>query len=257
MRLTRRPVTGTLAWRLTGIPTRVGFREVGPWLFPSETLREKSRTRWDLADTAVVHQGVDREIFTPSEPAPWGWRLLYAGRIDSRKGIDLAVRALRLLPAAASLDVVGNGDPHHLEELRGLAEEEGVAERVRFQGAEPRERLRRRYAEADVVVFPVRWEEPWGLVPLEAMAVGTPVIASGRGGSGEYLADGVNALLFEPDGGPQALAARVSELADDEALRARLREGGAETSAAISADAFTLAVEETLGRAARRPRSHV
>ena len=47
------------------------------------------------------------------------------------------------------------------------------------------------------VLFPVRWEEPWGLVPLEAMAVGTPVVASGRGGSAEYLRDGENCLLFD------------------------------------------------------------
>ena len=251
MRLTHRPLIGPLAGRVTGIPTRVHFNQVGPWLFPSRTLRDKSTRPWDLSDTTVVHQGVDRAVFEAVPAPPWRWRLLYAGRIDSRKGIDLAVQALRSLPPEASLDVVGNGDPHHLRELRELAETGGVEGRVRFHGAESRDRLAQRYADADVVVFPVRWEEPWGLVPLEAMAVGRPVVASGRGGSGEYLKDGVNSLIFDPDDGPDALAERVTELADDQALRETVRAGGTETTRAITADGFTLAVEETLTRATR------
>ena len=63
---------------------------------------------------------------------------------------------------------------------------------VRFLGAKPRAELRDVYAAADVVVFPVQWNEPWGLVPLEAMSVGRPVVASGTGGSAEYLRDGEN-----------------------------------------------------------------
>jgi glycogen synthase len=256
MRLVRRPVIGTAAGLLTRIPTGVDYSEVGPWLFPSTMLRDKSAALRRLTDTTVVHQGVDREVFTPGDPLPWGWRLLYAGRIDPRKGIDLAVSALSLLPEAAVLDIVGNGDPHHTEELRVLAGEEGVAQRVHFHAAESRSGLRDRYAAADAVVFPVRWEEPWGLVPLEAMTVGRPVVASGRGGSGEYLEDGSNCLLFDPDQGPAALAQAVTRLAEDEPLRTRLREGGAQTSGAISADGFNIAVEETLIRAARRaPRS--
>lgn len=58
----------------------------------------------------------------------------------------------------------------------------------------PRSLLRERYAHADAVVFPSRWDEPFGLVPLEAMTQGTPVVATRRGGSAEYLEDGVNCL---------------------------------------------------------------
>jgi glycogen(starch) synthase len=251
IRLTRRPIIGPAAGVLTRVPTRLNFSEVGPWLFPSETLRKKSTRMWRLRDTAVVHQGVDREVFEPAEPSPWRWRLLYVGRIDPRKGIDLAVRTLSELPDSARFDIVGDGDPRHLQELQALAEREGVTDRVRFHPAKSQRGLRAVYAAADVLVFPVVWEEPWGLVPLEAMAVGTPVIASGRGGSGEYLKDGVNSLIFEPAKGPQDLAGRIAELASDEALRMRLREGGRETSAAIPADSFTVAVEETLTRALR------
>jgi glycogen(starch) synthase len=249
MRFASRPLVGPLAGSLTRIPAKVRFGEVGPWLFPSEMLRRQAADARGLSDTAVAHQGVDRDVFAPAERPPWRWRLLYAGRIDPRKGIDLAIEALPLLPPEARLDVVGGGDEGHLAELRALAERLGVGERVEFRDAEDRTRLRERYAEADVVLFPVRWEEPWGLVPLEAMSVGTPVIATGRGGSGEYLRDGENCLLFDSDLGAAPLAEAVRRLAGDEALRARLREGGETTCESISADAFNDAVEATLTRA--------
>jgi glycogen synthase len=254
LRLNRWPGIAPLAERIAGIPSRVDYAHVGPWLFMSETLREKAVRARALADTAVAHKGIDPEAFTPAESEPWRWRLLYAGRIDPRKGIDLAVSALPRLPAEAELDIVGDGDGQHLDELRALAEREGVTNRVRFSGGESRRGLRDRYASADVVLFPVRWEEPWGLVPLEAMAVGTPVIASGRGGSGEYLEDAENCLIFDPDRGPEALAERIVALAGDEGLRTRLRKGGFATVAAIPPDGFSIAVEETLARAARLPR---
>jgi glycosyltransferase involved in cell wall biosynthesis len=176
------------------------------------------------------------------------------GRIDPRKGIDLAIQALAGLPAEARLTVVGDGDRDHLSELRDLAHRVEVADRVTFLPAEPRERLRDRYAEADALLFPVRWQEPWGLVPLEAMAVGTPVIATGRGGSGEYLRDRENCLLFELESGPSALVDAVLQLGRDESLRHRLHEGGRATAAGIGPDNFSVAVEETLEAAVAEER---
>jgi glycogen synthase len=150
------------------------------------------------------------------------------------------------------LDVVGSGDDEAEQGLRALVAELGLQERVRFTGIVPREELPARYAAADAVLFPVRWREPWGVVPLEAMGVGRPVVATGRGGSGEYLRDGENALLFDAED-PAALAARVERLASDEMLRARLRAGGLETARSHTAaahDARATAVLEEL--AARR-----
>ena len=106
------------------------------------------------------------------------------------------------------------------------------------------------YAAADAVVFPVIWEEPWGLVPLEAMGIGRPVAATGRGGSAEYLEDGENALLF-PAGDAPALAAAVERLAADAGLRARLRERGAETAARHTERRFNEAVERFPPRRSR------
>jgi glycosyltransferase involved in cell wall biosynthesis len=119
-----------------------------------------------------------------------------------------------------------------------------VASRVTF-GYCSREQVPDAYAAADAVVFPVAWDEPWGLVPLEAMAMGRPVIATGAGGSGEYLRDGENCLLFEQrDAG--ALAAAIERLAADPELRARLRAGGLETVGRFSEASFNEAIERAL-----------
>jgi glycosyltransferase involved in cell wall biosynthesis len=97
--------------------------------------------------------------------------------------------------------------------------------------------MAQQYAACDVVLFPVEWDEPWGLVPLEAMAVGRPVIATGKGGSGEYLRHEENCLLTDA-GDPEALKAAVGRLASDEALRRRLRTNGFETASQHTLEQF-------------------
>ena len=142
----------------------------------------------------------------PVPPAAWRGRLLYVGRIDAEKGVFTLVRALAHLPPDTTLEVLGRGSPDALAELERLAATSGGADRITV-AARPRHELAERYAAADAVVFPSEWEEPFGIVPLEAMASATPVVATGTGGSGEYLRDGVNCLLFPP-GDPVALAER-------------------------------------------------
>src|SRR5206468_6163322 len=128
----------------------------------------------------------------------------------------------------AALRIVGGWDAAEETRLRELAGRLGVEDRVEFVGHRDGDELVAAYGDADAVVFPVQWEEPWGLVPLEAMGRGRPVVATGRGGSGEYLRDGENALLFEA-GNERALADAVARLAGDRGLRGRLREAGLRT----------------------------
>src|SRR5437763_1984330 len=100
------------------------------------------------------------------------WSILHVGRIDERKGIHTAVAALTHLPPEATLTIIGSWDEGESSRLRAIAERNGVLERVRFEGQRSAARVWEAYAEADVVVFPVVWEEPWGLVPIEAMGRG-------------------------------------------------------------------------------------
>jgi glycosyltransferase involved in cell wall biosynthesis len=131
---------------------------------------------------------------------------------------------------------VGRGDANYAERLRTLAVECGVADRVEFATV-PRNRLSSEYSGADVLLFTSIYREPFGIVPLEAMACDTPVIATGTGGSGEYLEDRVNCLLYRP-GDPVDLAASVDRLAGDPDLRDRLVAGGRKTATDLTADAY-------------------
>jgi glycogen synthase len=230
-----------IARQLAGVPTAVP--DLGPqftWCFVSDTMRRvaQEKAAFDFGDTTVVWSGIDTDDFPlptgPVRAKPWEWRLLYVGRIDPRKGIDTAIQALPLLDPNASLEVLGHGEASELARLRALAATLGVGERVHF-GAAARSELRQHYADADVAVFPSRWREPFGLVPIEAMTCDTPVVATGTGGTGEFLADGVNALLHRP-GDHEGLAAAVQRLAADPAVRKRLATAGRVTAAELTND---------------------
>lgn len=238
---------GPVSWA-TGIATRVRLSEAASWVFVSQaTLNHSTAAVGTLRSTSVVHSGIRLESFSPSDPKPWQWDLLYVGRIDDRKGVHVAVEALTHIPKAANLTIVGGGDETYLGHLRSLAKSCGVDDRVSFVAPEDAD-VPESYRHADAVLFPVLWEEPWGLVPLEAMAVGIPVVATGAGGSGEYLRDGENCLLAEK-GNAVALALRIRRLAKDPDLRNRLRRGGLETAPLHTEDGFNRAVADAIDSA--------
>lgn len=248
-RFAGRPRLARAARRLSGVPTQVAFADAAHYAFVSATTRDRA---WfagaSTPERSIVRAGVDARFVDPAPPREWDWSLLYVGRVDRRKGIETAVEALARLPEA-TLTVAGAGPD--IAPLRARAAALGVTDRVRLLGGRPRAELPALYAAADAVVFPVLWEEPWGLVPLEAMGRGRPVVATGRGGSAEYLADGENALLF-PAGDATALAERLCRLAEDPELRAQLNRGGTRTAAAHTETAIEAAIEATLLAAHRR-----
>jgi glycosyltransferase involved in cell wall biosynthesis len=242
-----------LGERIAGVPTRIDYADAGRWVFCSETMRRHALANGlRRADTTVLTPGVERSLLQAGqqqESREWRWRLLYAGRVVAQKGVGTAIEALAQLPPEAELKVVGDGDRAYRDELERLASALGVRERVHFHGLEPRERMSEVYRDADAVVFPVQWAEPWGLVPLEAMALGRPVVATGRGGSGDYLRDRENALLFEP-GDASGLAQAVRTLAEDPVTRGELVARGRETAARHDEDSFNrLAAEQILAAA--------
>jgi glycosyltransferase involved in cell wall biosynthesis len=216
------------------------------WIFISETTRRVAlEAGYALPGSTVISAGVDPGVFRPRPLEEWSGRLLYAGRLDPRKGAATIVEALTDL-TEARLRVVSGDDP---DALRAHAAELGVSDRVEFGPGLGHRDLAEAYAESDVVVFPVTWAEPWGLVPLEAMSVGRPVVATGTGGSGEYLEDGANCLLFPP-GDAGALAGQIRRLASDTALARRLRSGGLETVARHTSQQSSAAIARELERAA-------
>jgi glycosyltransferase involved in cell wall biosynthesis len=217
----------------------VDLSSAATWLFISRFCLERAQREGghDLPHAAVAHAGIDPARFAPGPEREWSGRLLYAGRIDDRKGIRQAIEAVAQLNGGARLDIVGGGDEDHRTELEELAMTLGLRDRVTFSGGVPQEELSGRYAAADALLFPVVWPEPWGLVPLEAMACGTPVIATGTGGSAEYLRDESNCLLAEP-GDAGAIASAIRRLEEDRALRGRLRGEGLKTASRFTEGAF-------------------
>jgi glycosyltransferase involved in cell wall biosynthesis len=205
------------------------------WLCCSGWLRR----RLGLGAAGVVHPGIDPTAFHErTSVPPWRGRLLYAGRLSALKGVGDAVAALDHVPGG-TLSIVGDGArprPHP---------------RVTIEPAMHRTALGMRMRAADALLFPVRWDEPWGLVPLEAMACGVPVVATGTGGSAEYLRHETNALLVPP-GDSDAIARAVRRLAGDGALRERLVAGGRRTAAAASLRTANEAVEAALAEAVVR-----
>jgi glycosyltransferase involved in cell wall biosynthesis len=247
-----RPV-GRAAARATGIPATVDYAAAGRWVFVSDHVRRRAlEVVPGLRDTAVAHSGIHPGFLGGAEDRPWSWRLAYVGRLHPDKGIHDAVRALPALPEEATLTFAGSWDARDERALEALVAELGVGDRVTLLGQRDREAVERLYRESDALLFPVRWDEPWGLVPLEAMACGCPVVATGRGGSGEYLRDERNCLLV-PAEAPDAIAAAVRRLAGSDALRARLRAAGAETAARHTETVFNAEVERHLAEVAGRP----
>lgn len=236
---------------------RLGPGDADAWSVNSEWLREGllALPGWSRAAAVVhvQHPGIDPARVAPVAPGPWRWRLACVGRVEPRKGVHHALEALAQLPAEAQLAVVGAAEPGYVQELRVRARELGVAHRLHLEGTV--RDVAGTYAAADAVLFPVTWDEPFGLVPVEAMAVGRPVVGTATGGARDVLADGDNALVVAP-GDPAALAAAVRRLAADPALRERLRAGGTATAARFTQDRFAGGLLELVSEVvARRARA--
>jgi D-inositol-3-phosphate glycosyltransferase len=186
----------------------------------------------DLHRISVIPCGVDVGLFRPDGPAePRGRRprIVVVSRMVERKGIGTAISALARVPGA-ELVVAGGppaaqlGDDAEARRLTALARAEGVADRVDLRGRVERDRLPRLLRSADAVAC-VPWYEPFGIVPLEAMACGRPVVASTVGGLIDTVVDGVTGLHVPPRR-PDRVADALRRLLDDGALRRSLGEAG-------------------------------
>lgn len=195
----------------------------------------------------IVPPGVDHSVFRPShrEGADLRQRLglagrpllLFVGRIQPLKGVDVAIRALAELedPASTLVVVGGPSGPSGGAEsgrLQAIVDELGLAERVRFLPPQPHDSLADFYRAADVCVVPSR-SESFGLVALEAAACGTPVVAAAVGGLRSLVDDGVTGFLVEGHE-PADYAAPLSALLDDPLRAAEMGEAAVARSGRYS-----------------------
>ncbi|MCX6842835.1 MAG: glycosyltransferase family 4 protein [candidate division WOR-3 bacterium] len=168
----------------------------------------------------------DTRSLDPSIPRSTGPAILFLGRLDARKGVEVLLRALpevlRSVPNTR-LTVAGRGPMERT--ARQLADRLGVAASVDFLGAVPQNDMPRLYADCDVYSAPGLGGETLGIVLLEAMASGAPVVASRIPGYDETIQDGVNGILTPP-ADPQTLSASLIKVLLDRSLRERLSAAG-------------------------------
>ena len=170
---------------------------------------------------------------------------VFVGRLTAQKALPLALDALVEVPSAR-LVIVGDGPERAALERR--VAELGLEERVTFDGALPRDEVLRRVAGARAALLPSAWENlPHAAV--EALAVGTPVVATAVGGVPEVVHDDENGVLVPP-GDPRALADALRRVLEDDALRERLAAGARPSVAAIGRDAIYSRLEAILAEAA-------
>lgn len=173
----------------------------------------------------VVPSGVDVERFTPNGPrAPRGRqpRLLWLGRLIERKGVDTIIEALPRLPGTELLIAGGPercrlAQDDEVRRLRDLGAKLQVLDRICFLGQVDRGEVPKLLRSADIVVC-TPWYEPFGLVPLEAMACGVPVVASVVGGMIDTVVHGATGIHIPPRR-PDVLALAVRNLLGDSVRR--------------------------------------
>jgi len=210
---------------------------------------ERAQMVWlygaEAGKISVVPCGVDLELFSPV-PQQEAKRvlglpleqcvILFVGRIEPLKGIETLLRAIALLapempcwPESLAVIIIGGAPGAGIEQvnaelarLERLRAELGLEKLVAFLGARDQDTLVYYYSAAELVVMPSRYES-FGMVALEAMACGTPVVASNVGGLAFTVQDGQTGFLV-PEGDVEALAAKIRLLLKDRDLRHRLGE---------------------------------
>lgn len=247
--------------RLKGIPSVitvhgsdvVALPDLHPWAVPqltrvlqaadhviavSEFLRDQVVQRYQVSPERVSVQsmGIDCRVFRPDRPGAHEIRqrfgeqplITYAGYLVPVKGLEHLIEAfarLRERLGAGHLVLIGDApDPAYKEVLVARVEAAGLERHVTWTGALPPERLADYMAASDVFVLP-SIREGLGLVALEAMACGVPVVGSRVGGIPEIVEDGETGILVEP-GNASALAGAMRRALMDPDVRARCRQRG-------------------------------
>ncbi|NPB04337.1 MAG: glycosyltransferase family 4 protein [Thermotogae bacterium] len=195
----------------------------------------------------IIPNGVDLNRFRPDlEPLPElkGYRnILFVGRPEPRKGLKYAILSLpHILKEIPDARLVVVGDGPLLGWYKGMVPP-GVEDRVLFVGKVPASLLPRYYRSSEVFISPATGSESFGLVLLEAMATGTPVVAAKNEGYSLVIDDGKNGLLCKV-GDEKDLAAKVIKVLKDADLRRRLIEGGLKTAQEHSWDKIAKKVAE-------------
>lgn len=176
-----------------------------------------------LEKLTVLRLFFDAKIVTISSKEEYQNVILFLGNVNKSKGLDWLIKSLEFVRSPYQTIVIGDGK--ELQYNKSLAAKLGFSERIEFLGWIDYDRIKNYFRNALMLVVPSRWPEPFGLVGLEAMAHGVPVIASNVGGIPDWLEDGKNGFLVER-GNIRQLAEKIELLLTDRNLNQKLGEYG-------------------------------
>ena len=243
------PVLHALANANPGYAVSEQPREAHYWVAPCSDWNGEvfKRAGYAPARMATLYPGarIDR-FFRLFLPDTQRLRICYASLMLPYKGANTLVQALARLQVAGidfTAEIAGDApDAAFLQEMRALVAEHGLEERVWFTGFLDRDGLGALFARSNVLVFPSRFEEPFGISQVEALAAGLVVVSSGTGGAKEIVRDGIDGLLFRA-GDEADLAAKLSGLGSRPELMARLQRQGQARATAFSVDTAVQKIE--------------
>lgn len=215
----RRRLSSRIAWQYT----RTLYNRAELVLTPSVTLQRALEGHGVTVPVEYLSNGIDTGLVVPKASYRAMGRVLHAGRLGHEKNVDVVLKAFALLAAerpGVTLDIVGDGPAR--EGLLRLAERLGIADRVHMPGFLDRSALARIYAEYDLFAT-ASTIETQGIVLLEAMSAGLPVVGVDALAIPELVVDGRNGLIVPP-GDDAALATAMGRLLDDEEMCRRFGE---------------------------------
>jgi glycosyltransferase involved in cell wall biosynthesis len=224
-------------WSLErGIPTV--YRRC-PFIAISESSRDDLVRRGiPAARVSVSHPGIHRPSFAVDTRAPRAGKVIFVGRLEAYKKVDVMLRAMhQLAPRFPDTEIVVIGRGPEADPLKELARSLGLGERTRFTGFISDLERDRLLSEARVCVFPSE-KEGWGLTVIEANATGTPVVATDADGLRDSVRDGETGFLVG-DEDVAGFARRIAELLEDDALAVRMSAAALEWSKRFDWEAAT------------------
>lgn len=213
------------------IPTAHYVMNANPGYFPEQTpqsshyqyitcsnwLKEHLQAQgYPTEKTQTIYPGAAvAEFYQPELPPHDRLRIAYASLVMPYKGADILIAALALLHTLGveftATIAGGNFQPEFVEALQEMVESEGLTEKIQFPGVLSRKELKQLYCNHNVLVFPSRFAEPFGISQIEAMAAGLTLITSATGGAKEIVEHEKNGLVFESEN-PLDLADILSSL---------------------------------------------
>lgn len=220
-------------WRFKGIASKLFLGRADAVIVLTQDLKEKIKEIYDR-DVFVIPNGIDLRRFEglshrdSHKLAESGERIiLFVGRLHPVKGVAYLIEAMTTIikrNPKVRLWLVGDGEER--QSLENLVNKLGLTQYVNFVGKVPNEEVPEYMASSDVLVMP-SLSEPFGIVLLEAMACGLPIVATNVGGIPEIVQDGENGFLVEPESSEE-IADRVLKLLENDDLRRRISQNNIE-----------------------------